>query len=404
MVSLRDIARNRIAVFIFILYAIAMFILLFPSSLEKKRQSPSRLSRTKSQVPFPMDPNNARNPLIFVSLASFRDPLCMTTLQELYIHADHPENLRVGIIQQNDPLMDVDCLSISNFDTREKKDVQIVLKYLHNIKILRMFHKDAKGPTWARWKNFYEHYNGEEFVLQIDSHMMFRQGWDTELMNDLRMLPPKSALSHYPHVWEVGKGPQDGHERTVPVLCSGNYDDNHILKPGGGALAVKDATPPKEQAFMAAGFAFYPAWIHDEVPLDPNLPILFHGEEVLFSFRCAVHGWRMYSPTRNNLFHFYYRKDFPKYWDDANQEWHDTHRRSIQRVKFIMGYLPRVEVENATWTLRELNIYGVNWEDPVQNENAQNYYKRWEIDPLKKKAGDFCNRPSPPLIPPSVSK
>lgn len=147
---------------------------------------------------------------------------------------------------------------------------------------------------------------------------------------------------------------------------------------------------------MAAGFAFYPAWVHEEVPLDPNLPILFHGEEVLFSVRVASRGWRMYAPTRNNMFHFYYRQDFPKYWDTADQEWHDTHRRSIQRVKYTMGYLPRIEVENATYTLRELNKYGIDWDDDFQRMNTDRYYERWEIDFKKKTAGNFCNRDLPP--------
>jgi hypothetical protein len=146
---------------------------------------------------------------------------------------------------------------------------------------------------------------------------------------------------------------------------------------------------------MAAGFSFYPAYVHDEVPLDPHLPNLFHGEEVLFSYRVVSRGWRIYSPTRNNLYHFYYRKDFPKYWDKVDQEWHDTHRRSIQRVKYLMGYFPRFDVEQTSKTLVEERTYGIDWDDPEVDANIQRYLRRWEINLLEKTAGDFCGRDPP---------
>jgi hypothetical protein len=124
----------------------------------------------------------------------------MITLQDMYKNADHPENLRVGITQQNDAQMDVDCLSISSIDEKSTADMQTLINNINNIRILRMRWQDAKGPTWARWKTFDEHYRGEDYVLQIDSHIMFRKGWDTALINDIRMLPPKSTLSHYPRM------------------------------------------------------------------------------------------------------------------------------------------------------------------------------------------------------------
>lgn len=44
-------------------------------------------------------------------------------------------------------------------------------------------------------------------------------------------------------VWNVKEGPQEGHEKTVPILCSGNYDDNGILKPGGSQISI-EVIPP----------------------------------------------------------------------------------------------------------------------------------------------------------------
>lgn len=43
---------------------------------------------------------------IFVSLASYRDENCPTTLKEMYSKADHPELLYIGLVQQ---VMAVSC-------------------------------------------------------------------------------------------------------------------------------------------------------------------------------------------------------------------------------------------------------------------------------------------------------
>lgn len=37
---------------------------------------------------------------VFVSVASYRDENCPTTLKEMYSKADHPEKLFIGLVQQ----------------------------------------------------------------------------------------------------------------------------------------------------------------------------------------------------------------------------------------------------------------------------------------------------------------
>jgi hypothetical protein len=47
---------------------------------------------------------------IFISIASYRDELCNTTLQSIYSMAQNPKNVYCGIVQQNDQEKDEDCL------------------------------------------------------------------------------------------------------------------------------------------------------------------------------------------------------------------------------------------------------------------------------------------------------
>ena len=106
-----------------------------------------------------------KQPTIFVSIASYRDDQCETTLHNLYERAKHPSRVFVGICQQN----------------KDKKEEchQKPTGYESNIRILRMSHKKAKGPTFARYLCA-TLFQDEDFFFQIDSHCLFvRIGMNT---------------------------------------------------------------------------------------------------------------------------------------------------------------------------------------------------------------------------------
>ena len=68
---------------------------------------------------------------IFVSIASYRDDVCPDTLSSLYEMANKPENIFVGICQQNKKDSDdKDCLS----DSFKYKDIKLKILKIFNIK------------------------------------------------------------------------------------------------------------------------------------------------------------------------------------------------------------------------------------------------------------------------------
>jgi hypothetical protein len=81
---------------------------------------------------------NTDSDSIFVSIASYRDPECTKTIEDLFLKAKYPDRIFVGVCQQNDP-KDKDCLNSQIIDT-----------FKENIRILRLSHYDAKGPLYAR--------------------------------------------------------------------------------------------------------------------------------------------------------------------------------------------------------------------------------------------------------------
>jgi hypothetical protein len=75
---------------------------------------------------------------IFVSIASYRDSVCSTTVESLYSMAKNPQNIFVGLCQQNNGKEDQDCVNYNS---------NIISKYIKNIRTIRIPYFEAKGPT-----------------------------------------------------------------------------------------------------------------------------------------------------------------------------------------------------------------------------------------------------------------
>ena len=121
---------------------------------------------------------------IFVSIASYRDSVCSTTVESLYSMADSPQNVYVGLCQQNNGKEDQDCVNYNS---------NIISKYIKNIRTIRIPYFEAKGPTWARYLCS-TLWDGEQYYFQIDSHTKFVKGWDTKCINMINMIKDSNYL------------------------------------------------------------------------------------------------------------------------------------------------------------------------------------------------------------------
>jgi len=104
------------------------------------------------------------NNLIFISIASYRDPELLPTLRDMVMKAKNPELLRIGICWQK----------------TEEESIEEFL-YNDNVRIYECDWKKSKGACWARHiiqKNLYKN---EQYFLQLDSHHRFLQNWDEHL-------------------------------------------------------------------------------------------------------------------------------------------------------------------------------------------------------------------------------
>lgn len=264
-----------------------------------------------------------REPTIFVSIASYRDSECMRTVQDLFAKAKSPRSVFVGICEQNSKDAAESCAPGS-------------FEHSDNVRRITIPSGEAKGPTYARYLCS-TLFRGETYFMQIDSHTTFAEHWDEVAISQLKKCGPALAvLSGYPH----DRKNNAITEKSAPILCKSKWNSDGIPQfeasiKSAESLKTADAAP-FPIPFMSGGFIFGPGSLVTDVPFDPNLPQLFQGEEVAYTARAWTSGYDFFSPTKNVVFHEYYREGKPKFWDDQKL-WIVEQRGSAQRVRRILG-------------------------------------------------------------------
>lgn len=232
--------------------------------------------------------------MIFVHIASYCDPELLPTIEDCFDKADRPAELRFGICWQHTE--DDTCLD--------------PFWNHHQFRIDRVRAEDSRGCCWARARS-QALYRGEDYVLQLDGHHRFEQGWDTTLIAMMAQTgSPKPIITAYGGSYDAAKGKHDCKPWKMKA------------KPFGkdGALLCVPVTIPDEPSapiparFLSGHFLFTLGQWCREVPYDPDL--YFHGEEPSLSARSYTHGYDLFHPHKIVIWHQYGREGRPKHWDD----------------------------------------------------------------------------------------
>ncbi len=251
------------------------------------------------------------NGKIFVSVASYRDPLCAQTVDELIKKCSDPSRLRIVVCEQNNKEEDSDInLKPENYTG-------------YNVKIIKMNSVDARGPCWARYL-IQQEWSGEEYYLQIDSHTIFVENWDILCINDLNKAKQLShnnliCLTNYVSMFDPTTK-----EKYVQQLRGPMYVKNIDLVEGFYRFHsdfVDKLDNPVESKGWSGCFSFSSSQIILDSPYDPHTPYLFFGEETEMLARLYTRGWLMYVPhipICYTVFSRDYRKTFWEHPDSIN--------------------------------------------------------------------------------------
>jgi len=273
---------------------------------------------------------------IFVQIASYRDPELRWTLRDLFEKAAHPERVSVGL-----------CLQVMSSGDEA---CEPMLSRPAQLRCVRSNARESRGACWARsitqtlWED-------EAFTLLVDSLTRFVPGWDIQLLETYVRCPSENAvLSTYPLPYEP---PDVRTEGYCSVLAPLEFDEGGVLTLRSRWIPLGRApSRPVLGAFCGACFLFGPAQIIVDVPYDPCL--YFMGEEISLAVRLWTHGWDIYHPNRNLLFHHWSRDYRPTHWDDV-PGWEGLELQSRRRVNRLLA----VEQDSGLSVEMEGGRYGL---------------------------------------------
>lgn len=271
---------------------------------------------------------------IFVSVASYRDDECKDTVYDMFSKAKHPNNIFVGVCQQNKD-GEEDC-----FDKCQECSQR---KQAGNIRVVNFDHMDARGPTFARFQCS-KLWRGEEYYFQIDSHIKFEQDWDVVLKEQMRLTgDPKAVVGAYPPTEEQMAEMKGNNFSTMITMCGGKFDSSGLPTITAKVVNTNGREKPLPTAYQSAGMMCFPGKALYDVPYDPYLSFLFFGEEILFSARLWTAGYNLYTPVKNFCTHHYGREGKPKFWQDKKES-EPCKKKAIQRVKYLFGAIGKSQV------------------------------------------------------------
>ena len=273
---------------------------------------------------------------IFISIASYQDPLLDTTIRSAYDNADYPDSLIFGICDQSSKPIDINSFSFKD-----------QIRYEH-INPLR-----SEGPCWAR-SRIQNGFNNEDYYLQIDSHMIFEKGWDSYLIKYIRKIMSIDNPIHqlpiitcYPRAFEIVDFKINKfklHDDDLSTLSISYREDSMFIKNNYSRQIGSIASSEISHGYLiAAGFLFTTKDFVKQIPYDKNF--YFYGEEISIMLRAFTRGFGIFHLPAIPIFHLY--RDIVEvkrklHWDeseDNNREikWHQREENSINRLNDLIN-------------------------------------------------------------------
>jgi hypothetical protein len=253
-----------------------------------------------------------------VQIASYRDDKLIDTIEGLLDNAKNPDIFNFGICWQYDETED-----ITKYDKRD------------NFRIKKYHYSESGGLGWARaiTNTLLEN---EELTLQIDSHHKFKKHWDVMMLEDFnqaKQFSKKPILTTYLTPFDYSSENLE----DVPCLMS-QYEfssDKLLMSMPYYISDYKERDKVIRCRTISGHFFLADSNFIKEVPYDPDIYFGGYVEETTLSVRAYTHGYDLFSPYRQYIWHEYSRNGRPKHWEDHGTEispgYLKTKKTSLQR-------------------------------------------------------------------------
>jgi hypothetical protein len=183
---------------------------------------------------------------------------------------------------------------------------EIKLPDISNLKYEKHKAPDNIGVGIGRF-NANELYSGEDYYLQIDSHMRFAQGWDEMFIGSYQKYLREGlnpVLSAYPGGYEyedyVAKINSDSPVVPFTDFIQELSFENDSYTPHQRAVENLENNIFTKSISAASMFSS-----GEIAKIKPNKKMFFWGEEILTAIRLYTSGYDLLLPETQNLYHLY---------------------------------------------------------------------------------------------------
>jgi hypothetical protein len=231
---------------------------------------------------------------IFVNICSYRDNLLVPTIKSLMETESGRNDITYGIFEQT-----------KLEDSLVRKEPTLLKN--PKIKYKRIDPEYSDGVVWARFINSMQLYD-EEFQYQIDSHMLFDQDWDHQLILDYNHASEhantdKVILTAGTKNYDVQGEKITKHTLTDDITVKLGYyqfDKNLRLHAHGPWVPATEIVTPS--IHICAGNFFAPVrWLKD---VGYNTKIFFEGEEQTLVLSSILAGYKVFHHRRVRVYHY----------------------------------------------------------------------------------------------------
>ena len=209
---------------------------------------------------------------IFISIAAYNDPSLSDTIRSAISSADNPDRLSFGVALQYRDEPDLSEFSGNNLRTTS---------YDTNTR---------PGIVRIRYNISRDLYDGEDYYLQIDSHYLFSDGWDTKLIKYYRDISEQTKTDKvilFP-LEVYGDGVMTSYfDPTIE-----QHEIGSVLHPIPVNGKSNDYSAYHEIYFGRVGQIFLPARYIREVGFDEYSHTTM--EITYFSYRLIMSGYRVF--------------------------------------------------------------------------------------------------------------
>ncbi|MCW0219432.1 MAG: UDP-N-acetylglucosamine-transferase [Prosthecobacter sp.] len=263
--------------------------------------------------------------MIFIQIAAYRDPELLPTIQDCLAKARYKRDLRFGICWQR----------------HENDNTLDAFKRRKSFRIDKHLWHESQGLCWAR-SRIQKMYEGEDYIMQLDSHHRFVQDWDVKLIESMELTgSAKPIITSYAGVFNPAV-PELTDQGPYKMVADRFTPSGTILFRPHIIQGWQDLNKPVRARFVSGHFFFTLGRHCEEYRYDPML--YFAGDEISLSIRSFTLGYDLFHPHRTYLWHEYTRQGRPKHWDDHvadNREkvgslWHERDKVSKRRLRQML--------------------------------------------------------------------